>query len=86
MKLDTYLKERGQSQADFGASLTPPVTQALVSQWILGKTAVSLHYSLEIFRKTGGGYCRRLPRNAAAGGAHALQEAGGRPCLTPTPP
>lgn len=54
MKLDTYLKERGQSQADFGASLTPPVTQALVSQWILGKTAVSLHYSLEIFRKTGG--------------------------------
>ena len=37
MKLDTYLKERGQSQADFGASLTPPVTQALVSQWILGK-------------------------------------------------
>lgn len=71
MKLDTYLKERGQSQADFGASLTPPVTQALVSQWILGKTAVSLHYSLEIFRKTGGGYCRRLPRNAAAGGAHA---------------
>ena len=53
MKLDTYLKERGQSQADFGASLTPPVTQALVSQWILGKTAVSLHYSLEIFRKTG---------------------------------
>ena len=56
MKLDTYLKERGQSQADFGASLTPPVTQALVSQWILGKTAVSLHYSLEIFRKTGGGY------------------------------
>lgn len=54
MKLDVYLKQQNQTQAEFGASLTPPVTQALVSQWVLGKTAVSLHYSLEIVRKTEG--------------------------------
>lgn len=54
MNLGEYLKRHTKSQTSFGASLTPPVTQALVSQWILGKTAISLHYSLEIGRVTGG--------------------------------
>lgn len=54
MKLDVYLKQQGLTQAEFGASLSPPVSQGLVSQWIQGKTAVSLHYCLEIGRETDG--------------------------------
>lgn len=54
MKLDVYLKQHRRSQAEFAAALRPPVSQALVSQWVLGKTAVSLHYSLEIGRETSG--------------------------------
>lgn len=54
MHLSEYLKEQGRSQAQFGASLRPPVSQALVSQWALGHTAVSLHYSIEIERETSG--------------------------------
>lgn len=48
MKLDEYLKKTGQSQSDFGLSLDPPVSQALVSQWINGATRITLDRAIEM--------------------------------------
>jgi predicted DNA-binding transcriptional regulator YafY len=48
MNLGQYLKEAGLSQAEFGKSLSPPVSQGQVSQWIRGVTAITLSYSLQI--------------------------------------
>jgi DNA-binding transcriptional regulator YdaS (Cro superfamily) len=53
MNLQEHLTETGQSQGDFGAKLTPPASQALVSQWIRGVTRITLHYALQIERETG---------------------------------
>jgi len=54
MHLDEHLKNTGQRQSDFGASLHPPATQALVSQWVRGVTRVTLAYALQIERVTQG--------------------------------
>lgn len=54
MQLNDYLKRKGQSQRDFGITLVPPASQALVSQWILGITRVTLAYALQIEKTTGG--------------------------------
>ena len=54
MHLETHLKETGQSQAAFGGRLNPPASQGLVSQWIRGVTRITLHYSIEIVRESGG--------------------------------
>lgn len=48
MHLDPYLKKVGLSQTEFGLKLAPPVTQGQISQWILGKTRVTLNYALQI--------------------------------------
>lgn len=54
MHLDEYLKEIGQSQAEFGGQLTPAASQGLVSQWTRGITRITLDYALQIERATGG--------------------------------
>jgi DNA-binding transcriptional regulator YdaS (Cro superfamily) len=52
MHLKDYLKAERLSQEAFGAQVNPPVHQTLVSQWINGETAVTLHYSFQIFKAT----------------------------------
>lgn len=54
MRLDAYLKERGMTQAAFGATLTPSASQSLVSQWIRGSTRITLAQALDIEAKTSG--------------------------------
>lgn len=54
MRLDAYLKEKGMTQAAFGATLTPPASQSLVSQWIRGSTRITLAQALDIEAKTSG--------------------------------
>lgn len=54
MQLNDYLKKESQSQREFGSTLLPPASQALVSQWIQGVTRVTLSYALQIERKTNG--------------------------------
>jgi DNA-binding transcriptional regulator YdaS (Cro superfamily) len=48
MRLDEYLRDHGETQSDFAERLDPPVTQGLVSQWVLGTTRISLARALEI--------------------------------------
>lgn len=52
MKLVDYLEQKQLSQADFGRSLVPPVSQGLVSQWVMGVTRISLSRAIEIRNKT----------------------------------
>lgn len=54
MHLGDFLKREGKSQADFGTSLNPPVSQALISQWLRGVTRITLSYALDIERMTRG--------------------------------
>ena len=54
MHLHDFLKESSKSQSDFGAELTPPASQALISQWVRGITRVTLSYALQIERKSCG--------------------------------
>jgi DNA-binding transcriptional regulator YdaS (Cro superfamily) len=54
MRLDEYLKLASSSQSEFGASLVPPASQGLVSQWIRGVTRVTLEYAIQIENRTGG--------------------------------
>lgn len=54
MQLHSYLKETGISQGEFGQSLTPIASQGLVSQWIRGKTRITLDYALQIEGATSG--------------------------------
>lgn len=54
MHLSEHLKNTGQSQGGFGQTLSPPVTQGLVGQWLRGVTRITLHYALEIERATEG--------------------------------
>jgi len=54
MQLDEFLREKNLSQAEFGSNLTPPASQALVSQWVRGVTRVTLSYALQIERQTQG--------------------------------
>lgn len=54
MKLDVYLSEKKLSQNDLGGQLLPPVTQGLISQWLSGKTRITLDYALQIQQLSGG--------------------------------
>lgn len=54
MHLKNYLKTARQIQSDFGQQLSPPVSQGLVSQWLRGRTRITLHYALQIKAATGG--------------------------------
>jgi DNA-binding transcriptional regulator YdaS (Cro superfamily) len=54
MQLHSYLKETGISQGEFGQRLTPIASQGLVSQWIRGKTRITLAYALQIEEATDG--------------------------------
>lgn len=63
MSLGTYLKDVGRSQAEFGSTLVPPVSQGQMSQWILGKTRITLDYALQIDKETEG---RVTPQICAA--------------------
>lgn len=47
MNLEQWRKKAGYSQAAFGMSLLPPVTQGLVSQWELGSVRMTLDYALQ---------------------------------------
>lgn len=53
MQLHSYLKKTGQSQGEFGQRLIPVASQGLVSQWIRGKTRITLDYALQIESVTG---------------------------------
>ena len=48
MQLDLYLKKTATSQTTFGLKLFPPVSQGQLSQWIRGKTRITLSYALQI--------------------------------------
>lgn len=54
MQLDEFLRVKNVSQAEFGSTLVPPASQALVSQWVRGVTRVTLSYALQIERQTEG--------------------------------
>jgi DNA-binding transcriptional regulator YdaS (Cro superfamily) len=62
MTLDEYLKEASLSQSEFGGELSPPASQALISQWVRGITRVTLDYALQIERVTNG---RVTPQDCA---------------------
>lgn len=62
MRLDSFLKENKLSQREFGQRLVPAVTQGLMSQWIKGKTRITLDYALQISDLSGG---RVSPRDCA---------------------
>lgn len=48
MDLTQYRKNKKVSQAAFGALLTPPASQGLVSQWERGETRITLDYAVQI--------------------------------------
>jgi DNA-binding transcriptional regulator YdaS (Cro superfamily) len=54
MQLQSYLKETGQSQDEFGQKLVPKASQGLISQWIRGKTRITLDYALQIATASSG--------------------------------
>ena len=54
MRLDEFLKVKGLSQTAFGALITPPVTQSLVSQWTRGVVRVTLEQAVQIEALTDG--------------------------------
>lgn len=54
MQLHSYLKQTGLSQGEFGQKLAPVASQGLVSQWIRGKTRITLDYALQIETATEG--------------------------------
>lgn len=54
MRLDEYLTAKKMSQGAFGALLTPPVSQTLVSQWNRGVTRVMLDQAIQIETLTEG--------------------------------
>ncbi|MBN9356203.1 helix-turn-helix transcriptional regulator [Herbaspirillum huttiense] len=54
MQLHSYLKQAGLSQGEFGQKLSPVASQGLVSQWIRGKTRITLDYALQIADATEG--------------------------------
>lgn len=47
MHLSEWRERVGMKQDEFGQRLTPPVTQALVSQWERGLTRMTLDYALQ---------------------------------------
>lgn len=53
MRLDEYRAKHSISQDEFGKKLTPPVGQALVSQWERGETQITLTRAVEIQEITG---------------------------------
>lgn len=52
MHLSDYRKKKDQTQAEFGALLSPPASQGLVSQWERGETRITLGYAIQIDRIT----------------------------------
>lgn len=54
MRIDDYLRQNGLTQSAFAAKFDPPVSQGLVSQWLKGKTRITLDQALQISRLTGG--------------------------------
>jgi DNA-binding transcriptional regulator YdaS (Cro superfamily) len=63
MRIDQYLEEQGLTQAALASLLDPPVTQSLVSQWIRGRTRITLEQALGIERLTSG---KVSPQDCAA--------------------
>lgn len=53
MRIDEYREKYGLSQAAFGEKLTPKAGQALVSQWELGNTRITIDRALNIQEVTG---------------------------------
>jgi DNA-binding transcriptional regulator YdaS (Cro superfamily) len=52
MNLTDFRKKKSLTQANFGALLSPPASQALVSQWERGETRITLSYAVQIDRVT----------------------------------
>lgn len=48
MRIDEYRAKHGLSQEGFGDKLTPKAGQALVSQWELGTTRITLDRAMNI--------------------------------------
>ena len=47
MDLEEFLKTRSWTQADLAARYDPPISQGLVSQWMRGRTRMTLEYALQ---------------------------------------
>lgn len=47
MHLADFLKAKGLTQSAFGQMLEPPVSQGLVSQWLVGKVRMTLDQALK---------------------------------------
>lgn len=54
MQLSDYLKANGLKQAAFGQKFDPPVSQGLVSQWLVGKVRMTLDQALQTKALSGG--------------------------------
>lgn len=54
MHLDKWLEKEGKTQADFGAMLTPTVTQGTVSHWVVGRHRMPINYADQTDRITNG--------------------------------
>lgn len=57
MDIETYLKHKGISQAEFAKHMG--VTQGAVWQWISGESRITAERALEIEKKTGGEITRQ---------------------------
>jgi len=54
MYLRDYLRENQLTQVRFAEKFSPPVTQSVVSDWIRGKSRITLAHALQIQKITGG--------------------------------
>lgn len=54
MRLDDYLRMKGLTQSAFASKFDPPVSQGLVSQWLKGRTRITLDQAIQINRLTDG--------------------------------
>lgn len=54
MHLAEFLKTEGLTQAAFGRMFDPPVSQGLVSQWLLGRVRMTLEQALRTKQVSGG--------------------------------
>lgn len=54
MRIDEFRNHKNLSQEAFGALLSPPASQSLVSQWENGVTKITLDRALEIEDMSGG--------------------------------
>lgn len=63
MQLSEFLKAKGLTQSAFGQLFEPPVSQGLVSQWLVGRVRMTLDQALQAKSLSRGLVC---PEDCAA--------------------